>query len=83
MQRLKSLLCLRLLSEKKTALLCQGVIYALSLLIFVLGVLRLTTLGLTEGQLFFAVLMLACIPLLGVTAGTSIEILYRLKTRQQ
>lgn len=83
MQRLKQILMRPLLSEKKSALLCQLVIYAVSLFVFVLGTLRVSTLGLTESQLFLAVLLLAVIPMLGVIAGNSVEILYRLKTNSQ
>lgn len=50
--------------------LAQFSCYAGSLMVLVLGILKLCRLGLDEAHLFFGLLLVLCLTLLGVIAGT-------------
>lgn len=60
-------------APQTAAKVAQVIVYALSLLIFTVGVIRLPALGLDESQLFVATLALTLLLLTGVVIGTLIE----------
>ncbi len=80
MKTLQTLLTARIGSERSSARFAQGVLFACGIVMMVVGVLRLPSLRLTEGQLFIAVFLLIAVMLLCVTVGLLLPIAEDLKT---
>jgi hypothetical protein len=57
-------------TERFDGQLAQFLCYAGSLLVLVLGMLKLCRLGLDEAHLFFGVLLVLCLTFLGIIGGT-------------
>jgi len=68
----------RLTSDRFDASIGSKLLYGGALLIFVLGVLKLTRLGLTEVQLVFGLLLSICVTMQVIVAGMLLEMKGRL-----